>query len=98
MQVHGSVSNAYSGESTLAAIQKVLSKLQWKSMYDIVSGSEARTSQVSESRIFFLCKFTWVWSLSLEASHAKKQTLGGALLFQMKADKGVGAPWIFSIL
>jgi hypothetical protein len=42
----------------------------------VVSSAIEQTSQVSLSRSLLLCKFTWVWSLSFEASQVKKQTLG----------------------
>jgi hypothetical protein len=42
-------------------------------------GAMEQISQISLSRILFLCKFTWVWSLSFEASQAKKHTLEGTL-------------------
>lgn len=65
----------------------------------MVLGSIVQTSHVSLSRIFLLCRFTRVWSLSFEASQAKKRTLRGALLTQMKVGKGGGRlPMIFSNL
>lgn len=63
---------------------------------DVVSDSNVQTSQVSLSRILFLSKFTQVWSLSLDARLAKKRTLRGALLYEMKVDNGWGTPHKFS--
>lgn len=65
--------------------QNLLAKLQWKRMWDDVSGTRRYTSQMSLSRSIFFLKLTRVWSLSFQASHAKNLSLGGARFFQIKA-------------
>lgn len=66
----------------------------------MVPGSVVQTSHVSLSRIFLLCRFTRVWSLSSEASQTKKRTIESALLTRPD-ESGQGGrrlPVIFSNL
>jgi hypothetical protein len=56
----------YVGGMAMSVVaQKVFAKLQWKRIWEVVSGPALQTTQVSLSRIFFLQRFTRVWSLPL---------------------------------
>jgi hypothetical protein len=70
------------------AVQKDLANGQCSRIWSVVSLGWPQASQSWLSVIFFLNRFALHWIHSLEASHMKNCTRGGAAFFQTKSAIG----------